>query len=135
VAIIWVTAKSLITGEADEVYCAYDDIDDCHAGAFACKPHTQAIVGQQDAVAIRAATLQYVRSQTSVPAQEVMVSIQARAGDMVKVHLQTKHAIADPATAFLQQTSKGWGMVVLATAFDEHLYQQYHIPSSLWQRS
>lgn len=107
----------------------------------ACKqqPHMgktqQALVNRQEAVAIQAAILQYVKQQTSVPAEEVIIRLQAREGDMIRVGLQTKHPIADPATAFIRHSANAWNVVVLGTHFDLNTYQQFQIPPSLWIQS
>lgn len=95
----------------------------------------QALVNRQEAVAIQSAILQYVRQQTSVPAEEVIIHLQAREGNMIRVGLQTKHPIADPATAFIRHSANGWNVVVLGTSFDMNTYQQFQIPPSLWLQS
>jgi hypothetical protein len=81
--------------------------------------------------AIAFSTLNYVKNHSAMPSMKVNVTAIVRSNDYARAYVIPIEPTTDPAHIFLKQTSQGWVVISLGTAFNQAFYKKYQIPKEL----
>jgi hypothetical protein len=80
---------------------------------------------------ISMAVFAYVNKHAAISAADITVKNIIHVGNYARANIIPIKPVTDHAVVFLQQSSQGWSVLSIGTAFDEAFYQKYHIPKIL----